>query len=188
MKKTLSILLAAVLSLGMLAGCSASKTGAEHTVETVLNGFKTLDTEVIRRYVGSDELAASALNLDENQAALLNLMFENLSYKIISSDENGQNAVVTAEITNTDMSDLMGELVSRMFALAMTGEEITEENTVKIFREIIQTSNKKHTEKVEIELVMTNGEWEIVPNPELLNALTGGLYSGASELMSMFGG
>ena len=120
---------------------------------------------------------------------MLRLVFQNLSYKIISSDEKGDEATVEAEITNTDMGSVMQELIQRLIVLAFSGIDESEIDA-KMMEIMNQEVNKDEietvTNTVTMNLKKTDGKWKISTDDALADALTGGMMTFAERMGSAF--
>lgn len=95
----------------------------------------------------------------ESDAEIVKAIFSGVSYKIISSDEQDETAVVKAKISNKDvssiLSDTMADAFSEILSSAFSGGEMsdTEQNEMmnKLFMEkLSDLHNQLETAKVEV--------------------------------------
>lgn len=107
MKKTISILLCAVIIILSFAGCTGStKMTDENISKTVDKAFSALsdfDSEELNKYVSSTTLSVIMKYAEKHPqfADLGKAIFANLSYEIIAIDT--ENATVTISVNNKDL-------------------------------------------------------------------------------------
>ncbi|WMJ78520.1 MULTISPECIES: hypothetical protein [unclassified Sedimentibacter] len=191
MKKIGIFLLIAVLL--MVTGCSKGETAEQATVNA-LDAVKTLDKETLGKYMNYNELVESD---DGSESEYINKIFENLDYKIISSEEKENEAVVKADITNIDMEKVMGEAMknslAEVFSQAFSnlGEQQSEAESEDMFNEhfeqaIENNKDSKVVNTVDIKLTKVDEQWKINMDSDLQNALMGNLYRVANQLKDIF--
>lgn len=191
MKKIGIFLLIAVLLMG--TGCSKGETAEQATVNA-LDAVKTLDKETLGKYMNYNELVESD---DGSESEYINKIFENLDYKIISSEEKENEAVVKADITNIDMEKVMGEAMknslAEVFSQAFSnlGEQQSEAESEDMFNEhfeqaIENNKDSKVVNTVDIKLTRVDEQWKINMDSDLQNALMGNLYRVANQLKDVF--
>lgn len=160
---------------------SADKSGDGSAGE---NGDKSDDENG-----GEGDDTASGTEDEDMEVEMLRLVFQNLSYKIISSDEKGDEATVEAEITNTDMGSVMQELIQQLIVLAFSGIDESEIDA-KMMEIMNQEVNKDEietvTNTVTMNLKKTDGKWKISTDDALADALTGGMMTFAERMGSAF--
>lgn len=168
---------------------SADKSGDESTDKSGdgsagENGDKSDDENG-----GEGDDTASGTEDEDMEVEMLRLVFQNLSYKIISSDEKGDEATVEAEITNTDMGSVMQELIQQLIVLAFSGIDESEIDA-KMMEIMNQEVNKDEietvTNTVTMNLKKTDGKWKISTDDALADALTGGMMTFAERMGSAF--
>jgi predicted small lipoprotein YifL len=177
MKRWLSIFLVLVLLLA-LTGCSGKSP--EQAVSNAIDAMKDLDD--------SDELT-------EQEEEMGKLIFQNLDYEIKSSSEEGDMAVVNADITNIDMgivfSEMIMEMFTRAFSEALSSEPMTEEETDEMVQELVTELMEKHKDKtvtnsVAIKLNRIDNQWRIELDDKFQNALMGNLFSVVESMNEAF--
>jgi len=190
-KKIGIFLLIAVLL--MVTGCSKGETAEQATVNA-LDAVKTLDKETLGKYMNYNELVESD---DGSESEYINKIFENLDYKIISSEEKENEAVVKADITNIDMEKVMGEAMKNSLAevfsqaFSSLGEQQSEAESEDMFNEhfeqaIENNKDSKVVNTVDIKLTKVDEQWKINMDSDLQNALMGNLYRVANQLKDVF--
>ena len=197
--KKLICLLLVFACIFSLTGCGEIKK-AETSVNGLLTAFKNADIESAQKYINLDDLKEADGEEDSitsDTEFLIQNMFKQLDYKIISSEKKDDSTVVvTTEITNTDMKPVMGEFFASAlqyaFANAFADPQPTEEETNKKMEELLVTSLTKEdlatvTNTVAITVVKTEDKsWKIKSDDAFLDALLGGLYKAAKELGDSF--
>lgn len=190
MKKFLSVLMAFAMVFA-LAGC-ASEPSPEDAVKTAIESLKDFDSETAIPAWGGN---LSEENLDESEEAVKEI-YSRIAYEIISSEVNDDTAIVTAKISNIDISsittDAVAELFIELFSQIGTDTAMTDEETQQFFTDLfvekIKSGEYDRVEKtVDITLTKIGGEWVIDDgNDAAIDALTGGMLSAADEIAASF--
>jgi len=197
--KKLICLLLVFTCIFSLTGCGEIKK-AETSVNGLLTAFKNADIESAQKYINLDDLKEADGEEDSitsDTEFLIQNMFKQLDYKIISSEKKDDSTVVvTTEITNTDMKPVMGEFFANAlqyaFSNAFAEPQPTEEETNKKMEELLITSLTKEdlatvTNTVDITVVKAEDKsWKIKSYDAFLDALLGGLYKATKELENSF--
>jgi hypothetical protein len=175
-----------LLLLGV--ACSKEETAEQATIN-VLNAVKTLDEDTLSKYMNYNDLVET--NEDGNDLESeehVKKIFENLEYKIVSSEEKENEAIVKVDITNIDMEKVMAETMksalSEAFSQAFSSmdEQQSEEEYDDMFNEyfnraIVNNKDSKVINTVDIKLTEVDGKWKIDMDDDLQNALMGNLLS-----------
>lgn len=186
MRKILCLALVVVLAFG-LVGCGSGES-AEQAVGNALDAIKSMDKEGIEKYIDYDELVEAEKSDEEadlESEEMIKLVFEKLEYNIVSSEKNGDTALVTTEITNINMAKVFGEFIMEAFSLAFSDIEEEEMNSkmMEIFTNLInREDNEMVTITVDINLKKINDEWKIDMSDELSNAIFGGMVEAMDSL------
>ncbi len=185
MKKILVILLAVMMIFG-IAGCQQT-AGPDKTVSDLLDAMKAWDTAALEEYMGLEDIyGATDMDMSSEEAemtdALMKALTANLDYTIVNTQEDGDTAIVTADITNVDMSVVMAEYITQVFALYFSGTDMTEEELNTAVFELLVTSIENNqetlvTNTVDIELTKVDGEWVITADDAFYNAVFGGMMT-----------
>ena len=114
--RKIMVFLSAVLMAVSMAACSGGGDNAETAVSGYLDALKAYDLEKSNSYlVEGDEaynmLAESGEEIKEEEK----IVMKYLSYAIKGSEENGDTAVVTVDITNVNMQDVFKGVYGRRF-------------------------------------------------------------------------
>lgn len=195
MKKTGIFLL--VLVLLLIVACNKGETAEQATINAI-NAVKVLDKETLSKYMDYNDLIEPSEDSSEQESEEhIKKIFENLDYKIVSSEEKENEAVVKAEITNIDMEKVMGEAMKNAFAEVFSqafsnlGEQQSEEENVNMFNEhfnqaIENNKDSKVINTVDIKLNKVDGQWKINMDSDLQNALMGNLFRIANQFKDVF--
>jgi hypothetical protein len=190
MKKIISTLLLIVLMVSLTAcGGESAEKATINTIEAV----KTYNKEALSKYLDYNKLLNinESGNDSEGEEYIKNI-FKNMEYKITSSKENGDTAVVSAEITNVDMSNVLTLYVQEAMSIAMaqafseeaqTEEEMKEQMNQLLVNIIEENKATTATNNVDINLIKVDKQWKVEIDENLQNALMGNMLTASN----MFG-
>ena len=178
-----------LVALFVITGCAGgSRPSAQSVVESAIDAVKAADSEKAANYWGNGFVESAQ---SESDAEIVKAIFSGVSYKIISSDEQDETAVVKAKISNKDissiLSDTMADAFSEILSSAFSGGEMSDaeqtEMMNKLFMEKLNSDDYGDVEQeVDISLSLVDGNWVIDKDQtEVYNALTGGLFSFAGN-------
>ena len=201
MKKWKTIVVSA-LSIALLAGCSGAKP--ESTVEAFFAAGQKFDPEAMAATILStneQEVAETEeLLLDDTNDYLVEYFkanAEKMTYEVTKSEVDGDKAVVTVNAKYVDGAPMMkatvGSVFTKMFPLAFSGTELTEEETNQMFvdtmKEQAEIVPETFTETtLKIDLVKEDNEWYITEvTDEMMDVVMSGFMSLSTELDSAFG-
>jgi predicted small lipoprotein YifL len=199
-KSCLIIALMLILSLS-LSACGTRGELPEQAVTNALNAVKNVDKETMQKYFGAEnsfwdsDSGADGLIKDEEN---LKLLFNKLTYKVISATSENDTATVKTEITNMDLAAVMAEFFQQSMSLAFSNafggenakseEEITKEAERILIDLMKKEDNETVTATVDIKLTKNEDGWLIDAGDEFTDAVTGGLVSAIENMASGFGG
>ena len=119
-------------------------------------------------------------NIDEDTQ---NKLTSKLSYKIVSVKQNESSAILTVEFTNIDYSNLMDNIMDRLFNgdyssedMANFSEDKINEYTEKLYEEEINKiyeKGKMATVTYDVNMIKENGTWMVESSPELYSMIYG---------------
>lgn len=197
MKKTVNKFIAQLMIFALifsLSGCGEVKK-AESAVSELLSALKNADSEKASKYIDLNDLSGAEDGEEflEDTEILIQNMFKQLDYKILSSEQkDSATVIVTVEITNTDMKPVLKEFYSDAleyaFSKALSGAEQSDEEISKEVEKIfVDCLNKPDlatvTNTADITVVKTEDKaWRIQSDDDFLNALLGGLYEAEKEI------
>lgn len=194
--------LALLMGLGLLvalAACGTSRPSAQSVTEDAIQAVQAADLASLQQYWGGEMLDEETLGLKGEDAELLTALTKNLTYKVVSAeeDESAGTAVVSVEFTNTDMAPVMGDLVQSLIGDAFqyaflpedqqpTDEELSEQYMQK-FTELLNAEDlTTKTTSVEIPLTLVEDQWQITPDEAIVDAMFGGLLTVADSMDEAF--
>lgn len=192
MKRTLLALLLGLLLALSLTACG-SRESAQSVTESTIQALQAMDTESLQEYWGPS-LGSDDLNVEDEQVIqMLRLMTQNLTYEVLAAQEAADTAVVTVEFTNIDMAPVLAaSLTSALeevlpYAFLPEDQQLSDEEISAIYLEklteaLSQEDLDTTTAKVDVNLVLTDGQWEVTPDDELVDAMLGGFLSAADTL------
>ena len=135
-----------------------------------------LDEEEYMNYVTNT-------NLDEDKQ---NKLTSKLSYKIVSVKQNESTATLTVEFTNIDYSNLMDNIMDRLFNgdyssedMANFSEDKINEHIEKLYEEEINKiyeKGKMATVTYEVNMIKENGIWMVESDLELYSMINGQMF------------
>lgn len=195
-------ILALLMGLGLLvalAACGTSRPSAQSVTEDAIQAVQAADLTSLQQYWGGEMLDEETLGLKGEDAELLTALTKNLTYKVVSAeeDESVGTAVVSVEFTNTDMAPIMGDLVQSLIGDAFqyaflpedqqpTDEELSEQYMQK-FTELLNAEDlTTKTTSVEIPLTLVEDQWQITPDEAIVDAMFGGLLTVADSMDEAF--
>lgn len=188
-KKFLPIIAVMLLLAIVLTGCGKGET-PEQAVTSALNAIKNEDWETAEKYF-TGEFSEEDLENSEDEGEILNLLFRNLSFNIVSSSEDGDTATVKTELTNIDMNVLMKEYIREAMAIAMENalagddaksDEEMEAEIQQLLTDLLEKEdNETVTTTIDINLTKQDNSWIIEADDEFLDALSGGFFTVADS-------
>ena len=193
-KKIIAALFCLALVFSLTACGTTEVEKPEQAVSKAFDSLKASDLDSVKKYLSYDELmkydSSSGMPQVEEK-----LFFSKLSYKIVSSSTNGDNATVKTEVTNTDMKAVLGECINQAMELAVgsalnaNSQQLSDEEMEKKMEEVFITQLKKEdsktvTKTVDINLTKNSSSWKLTLDKPLQDALLGGLVSAVENLDS----
>lgn len=178
MKKFLLI----IMTLFLLVGCETVMNNPTKRVETFLNKYQTMDSEVLKQL---DETLSNDVNLTESQKKdykdLMKKQYQNLTYTIKDEEVNGDKATVKVEIEVYDFNKAMTKADDY---LSENQDEFTDENNnidnekfmdYKI-KEMKNVNDKvKYT--IDFTLTKNNNKWQLDDIDEITRQKIHGIYN-----------
>ncbi len=193
--KKIFIVVLAVSMILSIVGCGEIKK-AETAVNGMFVAFKNLDFDKAQKYVNVEDIT-NADNANENTTIVMQTVFDNLEYEIISSEKiDDNNVIVKTKIIAIDMKPVMGEFFTKAmeyaFSNAFSTPQPTEEETNKKMEEIlIECASKPDLATIskEIDIKVSKNdedEWKIRADEVFANVILGGLMDIASNIENSF--
>lgn len=188
--RKLTRLFCVFLLMFLLVSCAGISETPEQAVANALTAVKDLDKETIQNYFNYGDLIEEDSPDGEmlNDDRVLILMFEKFSFKVLSSEEDEDSAIVKTEITNIDMKLIMAEYLKEAFTHALESifsvdDDDFDDEMEEIFINLLEREdNKMLTSTIDINLIKAEDSWKIDMNKTLQNAILGGFVSIISDL------
>lgn len=162
-------ILGLLLALVMLCGCGrdakpkpASKKTLEKTVSTAMAAL-TVGEEDTPVFLGVD---GEPVALHGN-SGIAGKISASTTYEVVSVEGLGDSGTVVLDITTADAVTLVYDAIEGM-------EKFDEEQFLANLERLLPDAKTK-TFRVEVELRQVDGQWLVVMNAQLSNAITGGL-------------
>lgn len=208
-KKKIAIVVVLIALIGVIAGVgfyyyNLPVTKSKAAVETTLTALKDCDFNAAKSHIDSKQLAKDADLLDMEEDGLSKAqvktieqsLFSNMSYEINSvKRKSSTSAVVNTKITNLNMKKMLSGWYDDVVTIALeyafsdntsAGEK---EATVKMIDALKDNVSKvkkaKDYTSTTVDITVgknKNGQWVIVGNEKLYDAILGGYISAAKEL------
>ena len=157
MKKFLKFIL---IGMSVLFLVSCGKPDSQKAFE---NSFNTLATELEKKIPDDDPVSKSFAKA-----------IKKATYKINKVTENGESA----DIDVTNLPAYMGELISSIMPLAMSGapDAALDAAATKFFDDLLKSKDLSYVEKnLIVKMQKIDGEWKIENGTEVIGAALGGL-------------
>lgn len=198
-KRTGTIVLVVMMCF-LLVACGTGPKGkqagesAEQAVKNYLEAVKKKDQNTKSQYLeGSDSLGDSTEAYEEMPE--LEDKIVDFDYKILSSEEQEDQAVVLVEITTYDFKTFFSKVIEDMFAKAseITLSEGAEIDEDAMMNEIIEDNlsllqSKNTTIEAEIELNKHEDGWKIKDSDSVANAVLNGALDMLQDASGDFSG
>lgn len=204
MKKILSIILLTTMILTFF-GCGSEKP--EATVDKYFTAAQKLDFETMSATIvpsNTEDLEETTDLMNEEKQDDYTKYFldylknnvEKMTYKITSSEVDGDNAIVTVDCKYIDGGTLLkatiGEAFSQMLEMAFTGVEQTDEEMGDMFVSIMEEQSKTLgetylEETIKINLIKQQDSWYIEEvSDEMIDVIMSGFISAGKEISDSF--
>lgn len=200
-KKLILILIFIISSLGIF-GCSSSEEKADDTVNSFFTSAKNFDINGIKTLIDTAD-SKEIINIDEQlngtSKVFIDYMKENakeITYEIKNTVITDNEAIVTVNAKYVDSSDLLSIIISeaipKLFSLAFSGSEPTDEEIENIITEILNEKassiDKKYKEvTINISLIKKDDKWYITKlSDEVYDIISSGIYSVAQGISEQF--
>lgn len=161
MKKFLKFVL---IGMSVLFLVSCGKPDSQKAFES---SFKLLASELEKQVPNDDPVTKSFAKA-----------IKKATYKVNKVTENGDTADIDVTIKGINIPGYMGELMSSVMPLAMSGapESALDAAATKFFDDLFKRSDLSYVEKnLIVKMQKEDGEWKIVNFSEVLGAALSGL-------------
>ena len=192
--RVFSVFLTAVMVLSFSA-CGPKRESAQSVAEHALAAVKDLDMQAAQQYWGDGSTILSDTESSEPSVEIMELLTQNFSYSITGSqeDEDAGTAIVSVDMTNTDMSLIIADFLAAVLSDALANaflpadqqpsdEELAQANLDTLTELMAGEDLDTVTNSVDIHLTLTDDQWKIVPSEEVFDAMFGGMFSALTSL------
>lgn len=150
----------------LLSGCGAKK---EEGIKEFFSAVNKCDIVEMKKFLGEDSKLVSFDN--SVQQALVETIYKNLKYKIVSSTKEE----IEVEITTPDGIPLFAEGSNILMNAQISGKTEVEDFPEQLEKIIDREGFPKNITNVKIKIEKKSDKWGIKESKELENALTGNL-------------
>ena len=178
MKKILLVISLVIL----LVGCESVMNNPTKRVETFLNKYQIMDSEVLSQL---DDTLNNDTTLSDKQKEkyrdVMKKQYQNLTYTIKDEEVDGNDAIVTVEIEVYDFNKAMMEADN--YLLNHQDEFLDNDNNIsdEIFMDYKIEQMKNMSEKVkytlEFDLTKNDGKWQLNDVDEITRQKIHGIYN-----------
>ncbi len=185
------LLLVGIMVLSM-TGCSQTKK-AEKAVENMLDALQNYDLERAQEYMDVEAMEESVGSDDESSEEFMRIIFEDMEYEILSSEQIDDETVeVSVEVTTIDMTKFMQSYFAKALEFAFSNLDATDEETEAKMEELMQecledTRDERITQEAVATVVKGDDGWKVESDDALINAMLGGLPEATKNLEANFG-
>lgn len=178
MKKILLI----IMTLFLLVGCETVMNNPTKRVETFLNKYQTMDSEVLKQL---DETLSNDVNLTESQKKdykdLMKKQYQNLTYTIKDEEVNGDKATVKVEIEVYDFNKAMTKaddyLSENQDEFTDKNNNIDNEKFMDYKIKEMKNANDKVKYTIDFTLTKNNNKWQLDDIDEITRQKIHGIYN-----------
>lgn len=150
----------------VLSGCGAKK---EEGIKEFFNAVNKCDIAEMKKFLGDESKLVSFDN--SVQQALVETIYKNLKYKVISSSKEE----VEVEITTPDGVSLFAEGSNILMNAQIAGKAEVEDFPEQLDKIVDREGFPKNSTNLKIKIQKKSDKWNIEENKELENAITGNL-------------
>lgn len=163
----------------------------DESVKSFVEALKVGDFETAQKYTSDETWTALEIadNSEDEDLEMMKLYFKCLDIKVVQVTKSRNQAIVKAEITNKDLKTILGNYIQEALKLALQNisskeDQETMENQLKeYFKSQFESEEITNvTNTVDIVLNKVDGQWKVVVDENLRDALLPGL----SEVSNMY--
>lgn len=163
------------------------------TARAELDAFKALDLESMNLYTDQESMnldySVTEQGLDEQTKQVVQALVANFTYKLGEVVESGDTATVAAELTNADLSGVVGKMIPAMMAEALkSGSVDSTAALAKLAQLMTEAGSRTVSANVTMHLVKRDGTWKVSVDEALADALSGGMIASLKQFSDALGG
>lgn len=173
------IIVIAVIIFGIIKLTAKNPTDS---VTSFIEYLKSGDLNGAKEYTNESSLEMLGIDSETEDIEMVKLFFKNVNLNIVEVTKDSNQAIVKVEITNRDLKTIMQNYMQKALELAMSS--INSSNTTEDMESQLQEFFKSQFESTQIENVTTSvdivltkvdGDWKIVLDENLRDAILPGL-------------
>ena len=171
-----------ITAVFLLVGCESVMNNPTKRVETFLNKYQTMDSEVLSQLdttLNNDDTLTS--NQKNNYRDLMKKQYQNLTYTIKDEEVDGDNATVKVEIEvydfNKAMNDADDYLLENPDEFVGEDDNIDNEKFMDYKINQMKNTNEKVKYTIEFTLTKTNDKWTLDNVDEITRQKIHGIYN-----------
>lgn len=173
------VIVIAVIIFGIIKLTAKNPTDS---VTSFIEYLKSGDLNGAKEYTNESSLEMLGIDSETEDIEMVKLFFKNVNLNIVEVTKDSNQAIVKAEITNRDLKTIMRNYMQKALELAMSS--INSSNTTEDMESQLQEFFKSQFESTQIENVTTSvdivltkvdGDWKIVLDENLRDAILPGL-------------
>jgi len=178
MKKFLLV----VITVLLLVGCESVMNNPTKRVETFLNKYQTMDSEVLSQLdttLNNDNTLTDEQKSDYKE--LMKKQYQNLTYTIKDEEVDGDTATVKVEIEVYDFNKVMTEaddyLLQNQDEFINENDEIDDEKFMDYKIKQMQNTREKVKYTIEFNLTKNDNQWTLDNVDEITRQKIHGIYN-----------
>lgn len=172
-KKKFILVMSLIIILGLSACAKTEKP--EQSVNNALNAVKTGDTQGVEKYFRNESEMFDSVSGNRGEA--VKLITQGLEFKILESGIDEKTATVKTELRNIDYRHMEEVFFVRIFELDTSidrSDQKVDELLDQVLVDVIKDEDINRVSNiVDIHLEQFEGEWEIILDTQLTNAIFG---------------
>lgn len=158
--------------------CSSSSPNI--TTNSFFNDIKRANLSSAQLWLVDND-STLVFNNETNKKVIIKV-FSMMKWKIMSTNINGNNAIVKVKVTTPDMREITTEVLTKVMTkvayMSKSGKDIEESDSEKMAGEYFNqmlSDKKVHmtTSEIDINLIKKNSKWLIKGNEEFKNITRG---------------
>lgn len=153
----------------------------ENSIQSFVEALKNGDFELAKTYTSDETMDALEISEDDD-LEMMKLYFKCIDLKILEVTKAKDQAVVKVEITNKDLKTILQNYIQKALELAMSQinsnetQESMETELLEYFKSQFDSDEIQNiTTTVDVVLNKVDGEWKVVIDETLRDALLPGL-------------
>ena len=173
------VIVIAVIIFGIIKLTAKNPTDS---VISFIEYLKSGDLNGAKEYTNESSLEMLGIDSETEDIEMVKLFFKNVNLNIVEVTKDSNQAIVKVEITNRDLKTIMQNYMQKALELAMSS--INSSNTTEDMESQLQEFFKSQFESTQIEnvttsvdivLIKVDGDWKIVLDENLRDAILPGL-------------